>query len=97
MRLPRGRPDPAADPHPGKRGRSGVGSLVIMLAIAAVALIAFLLYDGGWSTPPDEAVTAEGDPPGTSAPSQTEPAEPNTGEGATPEDTGETAPSPQQN
>lgn len=76
MATPRRNVDPSADPRPGARGRSGIGGLVIMLVIAAIALAAFLLYDAGWSNPSDEAVTPDGEPATTEAPSGTEPAEP---------------------
>lgn len=76
MDRPEQRPHPSADPHPGKRGRSAVGALIIMLLIAAAALAAFLVYDAGWRSPPDAAVTPQGEPAETDAPSQTELPEP---------------------
>lgn len=76
MAEPEKRPHPSADPHPGKRGRSGIGGLVIALVIAAIALVAFLIYDAGWSNPPNEAVTPQGEPAETDAPSGTELPEP---------------------
>lgn len=77
MARPPDRPHPSADPHPGRRGRSGIGGLAIGLIIAVVALVAFLLYDNsGWRTPPEAAVTADGEPAETEAPSGTEAPEP---------------------
>jgi hypothetical protein len=83
---------PSADPHPGKRGRSGMGALVIALIIAAVLLAAFLVYDTGWRTPPSDAVTPENEPAETEAPSGTEPAEPAVPELADPDAPVETDP-----
>jgi hypothetical protein len=76
MADPNRRIDPQADPHPGRRGRSGLGGLVITLIIAATALVLFLVYDAGFRNPPDSAVAPEGEAATTEAPSEQEPAAP---------------------